>query len=458
MDLIANNNPRGIEKRRLLPALMGLSQLFLNTSLMAQIASFKPGASFLGSMGFTLKSAGSPAEKRKTIISLQWFVVIGTSYLTLFTKEAAIEDPWVLFLVTSLMASILVLHRVPESGFDSRLFNPLLVIWDTVTILFGIGLNRDTPWDWYLLFFLCLFIAGIGESLIKIVSGCLLLSLAFAFMTISQNSSSWSNSELLLRIPFIFGVSILYGYLAEQVKNEKKRADQAVNTETIKRQLVSALAHDIKNPLAVVVGYTEIVADRLAHIPAQDENLAALQRIHGNAERILKLVTGFLDASKAEAGKGAQLRQPVQLNRLIREVAQQQMVGLHQKNINLNLELDTHLPEITGEEAQLDRVLWNLVGNAIKFTPSGGSITISSHTENNHVSVTVKDTGVEIPKEDLPLLFSEFRRLKGAAKIEGTGLGLFIVKTIVEGHGGTVHADSDVERETTFTIRFPARS
>ncbi len=241
---------------------------------------------------------------------------------------------------------------------------------------------------------------------------------------------------------------------------ERKRAEEmervrAQAANRLKAQLVSALAHDIKNPLGVILGYAESIESRLGNRPEAQDNLNALQRIEDNAERIVKLVTGFLDASRVESGKVELARQPVQLNLLVREVCRQQMGDLRSKNLSLRVDLHDPLPDMLGDEAQIDRVLWNLVGNAIKFTPMGGKITVISRVENAHVCVDVKDTGTGIPKDEQPLLFSEFRCLKGSAKVEGTGLGLFIVKTIVEAHGGKVGVESEEGKGATFSVRFP---
>ena len=329
---------------------------------------------------------------------------------------------------------------------------------DTILISAAIRLNRDSPWDLFLIFFFGLFIAATGENLIKIVAGCLLISImAVVINPFSGMNSSLLDPDSLFRIPFLFGVSILYGYLAEQARREKARAQKAEETERLKRQLVSALAHDIKNPLGIIMGYAEVVTSRLREQANGEENLEALQRIQDNAQRIVKLVTGFLDASRVEAGKLEVVQHSVQLNLLIREVGQQQMGDLRQKNLSLSVDLDDNLPEIVGDEAQFDRVLWNLLGNAVKFTPVGGKITMTSRLESDHVCISVKNTGMGIPQDELPLLFSEFRRLKGTGKVDGTGLGLFIVKTIVEAHGGTVNVESKEGEGTTFSIRFPIR-
>lgn len=242
--------------------------------------------------------------------------------------------------------------------------------------------------------------------------------------------------------------------LIEQKEAEKRRAEKAEEINSLKRQLVSALAHDIKSPLGLIMGYAEYLAACLEERPEAKEYLEYLSHIQNNAERIVKLVTGFLDTSKLEAGFSME-RQPIDLNRIIREVGQQQMITLSKKNLELNVDFDDRLPEIMGDAAQLDRALWNLVSNAIKFTPQGGKITVISRKDDNYVCVQVKDTGMGIPQDELPLLFSEFRRLKGSGKVEGTGLGLFIVKMIVEAHGGNVDAVSKEGQGSTFAIRLP---
>lgn len=397
-------------------------------------------------------------DKKKTLLTLQWLIVLASSYLLLFKKGEAVEDPWAFSLIILFLLSILALNRLSRSAFDHRLFAPTLVVVDTILISAAIRLNRDSPWDLFLIFFFGLFIAATGENLVKIVAGCLLISImAVVINPFSGMNSSLLDPDFLFRIPFLFGVSILYGYLAEQARREKARAQKAEETERLKRQLVSALAHDIKNPLGIIMGYAETVTSRLREQANGEENLEALQRVQDNAQRIVKLVTGFLDASRVEAGKLEVVQHPVQLNLLIREVGQQQMGDLRQKNLSLSVDLDDNLPEIVGDEAQFDRVLWNLLGNAVKFTPVGGKITMTSRLESDHVCISVKNTGMGIPQDELPLLFSEFRRLKGTGKVDGTGLGLFIVKTIVEAHGGTVNVESKEGEGTTFSIRLPIR-
>lgn len=245
--------------------------------------------------------------------------------------------------------------------------------------------------------------------------------------------------------------------LAQEKEAERNRAERAEAASRLRRQLVSALAHDIKTLLGVVMISTDSLTFRLKERARAGEEMEFLSHIHDNAQRIVKLVAGFLDAAKIEAGLPI-ARQPVEINRLIREVSQQHRVALREKSLTLRLELDERLPKILGDQPQLERVLWNLIGNAVKFTPLGGEIAVISRLENDQACIEVKDTGVGIPRDELPLLFSEFRRLRGSGNVEGTGLGLFVVKTIVDAHGGKVAAESTEGKGTTFVVRLPTES
>lgn len=186
------------------------------------------------------------------------------------------------------------------------------------------------------------------------------------------------------------------------------------------------------------------------------DRLSSLKRIRENIDRIVQLVTDFLAVSKLETLGLEAARNLVQMNVIAEDVVLQQMVTARDKNLTLRLDLDKDLKLVMGDNNQLQRALWNLVGNAIKFTARGGSITLKSRMVKKDVSIEVTDTGPGIPKEELPRLFSEFKRLKGTANTAGTGLGLFIVKSMVEAHNGSVRVDSDEGVGTTFTILLPA--
>ncbi|MGH7770008.1 MAG: sensor histidine kinase [Candidatus Binatia bacterium] len=405
-------------------------------------------------------SPGRAALNKKQMITvLQWLVTIGASYLMLFNKGVVVGDVRSYSLIALFLIAALVLYRLPETFFHHRYFDVIFLIVDTAFISAAIYQNRGGPWDLFLLYFFVLFLAASGGGQMRVVLGFIVICLVYlGFLLREGKGIAELGSDFFIRIAFLFGISILYGYLSDNATKEKVRAESAEQKERVKMDLVSALAHDIKNPLGVIMNYTDILKDQLDGRGEDRGKVDILDRVQDNAQRIVNLVTGFLEASKAEAGKLEIARGPVAVNHLLHGVARHQESDVAKKNLVLSMELDKNLPELIGDNSQLERVFWNLLGNAIKFTPPGGKITVTSRREDSHVCVSFRDTGIGIPPNELPLLFSQFKRLKGSAKIEGTGLGLFIVKTIVEAHKGTVQVESLDGQGSTFTVRVPIRA
>lgn len=169
------------------------------------------------------QNSGVPSQNtKKTIIAVQWVVVIGVSYFLLFSTAPAVERSWILLLVLVLLTSILTLQHLPQSAFSHPYLPHLLAVVDTILISMGIGFSREQPWDLFLVFSFGLFIVALGESLKQVVMGSLMISILSVFI----RDPSQMDPDLLVRIPFLFGVLILYGALADQVRNEKRKAEQ----------------------------------------------------------------------------------------------------------------------------------------------------------------------------------------------------------------------------------------
>jgi len=409
-------------------------------------------------MDWTLSGRGT-LNKKQMITILQWLVTIGASYLMLFNQGKIVGDARSFALIALFLIAALALYRLPEALFHHRYFDVIFLVVDTAFISAAIYQNRGGPWDLFLLYFFVLFLAAAGGGQMRVVLGFIVICLVYlGFLLREGKGLAELGADFFIRIAFLFGISILYGYLSENATKEKVRAESAETKERVKMDLVSALAHDIKNPLGVIMNYADILKDQLAGRSEDKGKIEILERVQDNAQRIVNLVTGFLEASKAEAGKLEIARGPVSVNRLLDAVARHQESDVAKKNLVISMDLDKNLPELLGDNSQLERVFWNLLGNAIKFTPAGGKITVTSRRDDGHICVSFRDTGIGIPSNELPLLFTQFKRLKGSAKIEGTGLGLFIVKTIVEAHKGTVQVESLDGQGSTFSVRVPIRA
>ena len=223
--------------------------------------------------------------------------------------------------------------------------------------------------------------------------------------------------------------------------------------EQVRADFLSMITHDIKAPLTVILGYTELLTDtdsRSTEMPPD-----VLAHIRESGEKINALVSNFLDVSRIEAGRLVLDRRVMDLRGLVAQAVDQHAWSARRKGLALSIHSGA-LPSIVADESQMERVVGNLIGNAIKYTPEGGAIRVMMGRQNGHVTLAVRDTGRGIPAHELPHLFEKYRRVRDKHRTEGTGLGLFIAKTIVEAHGGQIQVESAPGIGSTFTVLLPA--
>jgi signal transduction histidine kinase len=407
---------------------------------------------------FRLSHPSDPDEasgqrEKSPIIALQWLIAIATSYLILAIHDWNFTDPLIALIILTCLISASALQRIPNELLKNRSTDLALLILDTVLIVAAITSPQQIPWDLLLLFFVCLFMAATGESVLQIGIGCILVSLIFLTLVPSPAADILTvNPNFLIHVPVMFGISIFYGYMANEVKREKRRNERLEESMRLKRQIVSGIAHDIKTPLNIIMGHAKLLAADSGNPTMGRSSRDCIRR---NADDIVKLISDFLLISKVETVQAGSARNFIQMNGIAEEVVGEQKVVAGEKHLRVSLDLDKDLKPVIGDQSQMHRALSNLVSNAIKFTPPGGSITVTSRNGKDNISLQVKDTGSGIAKEELSGLFSEYKRLKSAENTTGTGLGLFIVKSIVDAHNGAVEVMSEVGSGTTFTIKVP---
>lgn len=214
----------------------------------------------------------------------------------------------------------------------------------------------------------------------------------------------------------------------------------------------SMLSHDIRNPLNVIFNYADMIGDEPG-LGAGARQL--LQRIKDNAASTLNLVCNFVELGRIEGGTLTLDRRPLCLATLVREVvARQEALGAA-RGVRLTLSAAQELPHVPADGAYMERVLTNLIGNALKFSPDGATVTVALAHEEPWLAVAVSDTGPGIARDDLGAIFEKYRRGRATASVEGSGLGLFIVKSVVDAHGGTIEVRSEPGHGATFTLRLP---
>jgi two-component system NtrC family sensor kinase len=222
--------------------------------------------------------------------------------------------------------------------------------------------------------------------------------------------------------------------------------------DRIKSDFVTTVSHDLRSPLTAILGYVGLIK-RVGPVNPQQEEF--IKRIEISANAITALITDLLDLGRIEAGFDTQ-KEPVSLARLAKHAADGLSPKAGLKGQKFIANIPDSLPVVLGNTIRLRQMCANLIDNAIKYTPEGGTVTVNLLEADDQEIFTVSDTGIGIPLADQPYIFDKFYRAKGVPEsVQGTGLGLSIVKSIVENHGGRIWVDSKPAQGTTFTVVLP---
>jgi len=237
----------------------------------------------------------------------------------------------------------------------------------------------------------------------------------------------------------------------------------AANTELrrmdeVKSTFVSVAAHELRTPLASIKGFVELLLEE-DHEPLTDGQREYLEAVQRGAQRLLNITNNLLDVTRIEAGRIELLLQPTDLLALVESVAAELKPLLEAKAHHLTLRTSPNLPLALCDETRAIQILGNLLNNACKYTPEAGliTLTLAPAGEVGFLQVTVADNGVGIPLEDQPNLFSPFFRAENvnSTGARGTGLGLYIIRSLVELHGGRIWFESKLNQGSTFHVTFP---
>jgi PAS domain S-box-containing protein len=223
--------------------------------------------------------------------------------------------------------------------------------------------------------------------------------------------------------------------------------------ERERKNILSMFAHDMKNPVVTAGGYlSRLLSGKAGELTAKQKSY--LETVRDELYRVSDLLADFLEFSRIEAKALTPFLRPCDIHRNINSAVEAARMAGEKKGVTVTVEItEKKLPTILADPAMMDRVVANLLDNAIKYTGSGGTITIGVSEADNDILISVTDTGRGIPKEQLPYIFDAFYRISQDAK--GFGLGLFIVKSIVEAHGGRIWAESTFGKGSAFHILLP---
>jgi signal transduction histidine kinase len=285
----------------------------------------------------------------------------------------------------------------------------------------------------------------------ELVAPLLLGARAIGMISVSRaEANAFSEAEREL-------VTLLGRLVATAVQNirayeaERRTVEELRRLSALRADFVSLVSHELRSPMASVIGSARTLQSRWREL-SPDQRQAFLGVIADETSRLATLIGDVLDTSRIEAGTFAYAFDDVDLGALVRETVAS--LGIAQDEVRLQAAVRDPMPRVRGDAERLRQVLMNLIENAAKYSPAGEEVRVDAYALDHRVVVQVADRGPGIAREDQRLIFEKFGRV-GGASLPGTGLGLFIARSIAEAHGGTLDVRSAAGRGATFTLELP---
>jgi signal transduction histidine kinase len=303
------------------------------------------------------------------------------------------------------------------------------------------------------------------ESLLA-VAGVLLMYFVASALTKGQRSAIFNDFYFLS----LTGVIVVTGnyffnrlrlreftlsYELDKSRQELQNSNQKLlELDQIKSRFFANISHELRTPLTLLIAPLESLLHRF-NLDEQTKEL--LSTMHSNGMRLLKLINDLLDLVRLESGRMEVKREPVQIAEFVRGLASAARQVADDKRLRLETQVDATLGSVLVDRDKLEKIVLNLVFNALKFTPSGGRVELRAKRQNQDLAVIVADTGMGISEKNLPHVFDRFWQADGSSKrkYQGVGIGLALVKELVEIQDGTVTVQSEVGKGTTFVVQLP---
>jgi len=298
--------------------------------------------------------------------------------------------------------------------------------------------------------------------------GGLITSLSITALYIPITVMRWQgfspdDFDKLLEILLFNIVAPGLGFLSDRRKTEEKARieaehiarEQAESADRIKSDFLSIVSHELRTPLVSIIGFNDLLLDGVAG-KLSEEQVDALKKIDNNSKKLLELINAILEFSRLEA-ESVEIKE-IKVSDLLKEIESETKSLISESGLNFVWNIVPDLPLHRTNPAKLKVVLKNLISNAVKFTEKG-SVTVEAHRQDGGIEISVEDTGIGIAPEALPIIFEPFRQIENplTRRHGGVGMGLYIVKKLVEILGGTIQVESEVGRGSTFRVWIPTR-
>ncbi len=310
--------------------------------------------------------------------------------------------------------------------------------------------------------------------IVKWSASVVLVALAFAFLVglvlffflmrklkvLSRSMQKFKENDLQDTLPVsqagkkshdeIDAMAVTFEHMAQRLHSQMLRLQE---TDTLRRELVANVSHDLRTPLSSLGGYLETLLLKSDDL-SNEEKQSYIKIAHENSERLSSLVEELFELAKLDANEVTPHEESFSLAELVFDVSSKFHLRTKEKNIHFDVQIDDNLSYVSADVGMIERVLDNLIDNSLKHTPENGTVSIHLSSDQGEVRISVSDTGYGIAEDELPHIFKRFYRKSGASNEDssrpGLGLGLAIASRIVELHGGNLSVDSVLHQGTTF--------
>ncbi|NIO11967.1 MAG: GHKL domain-containing protein [Deltaproteobacteria bacterium] len=390
------------------------------------------------------------APKKTTVIRLRWPVVIICSYLLANAPGEWLPTGYYHVFLVFYILSNCSLYFVPERYFDSIFFYIPLVIFDTFVLTSSLMVSGQAGTMFYLSYFLIIVLCTIWQDIRGSIGIAVLISILYGLLL--YRTTGFHDPGVYVRFTFLFVVSIFYGYFthvlrAEKVQNEEAEAARLRSITS----LAAGVAHEVKNPLAILLQGVDYLNKKLG---TEDKNLAlVLKNMHEAVTRADSIVRGLMDFSTLKQLKML----PENLNSIIEDSLMLVKNHLDRNQIEVVRELKGEIPRTSLDRNRIEQVFINLFMNAVEAMPNGGTLWVSTHIENHQkdrevLVAKVENSGDNIRRDVLRHIFEPFVTTKRG--IGGTGLGLSVVKNIIDMHHGRIQVSNRERGGVCVTLGF----
>ncbi|MEO1518049.1 MAG: HAMP domain-containing sensor histidine kinase [Bacteroidota bacterium] len=299
------------------------------------------------------------------------------------------------------------------------------------------------------------FIALAGALLIGLIA---LWFLTRNLRTIIETVRRFKEGDYQARIATAAGqgeLSVLSDTFNDMADTIVDNIDKIKAVEKLRQELIANVSHDLRTPLAIMQGYIETLLLKEGNV-SEEERRKYLEIVLSSSERLSRLIAQLFEYSKLEARQIEPSKEPFFLSELVQDVFQKYQILAKEKQIDLHLDMEPKLPMVFADLGLVERVIQNLVDNALKFTPEGGRVTLELQAHDKEIEVRIADTGPGIAEDQQSAIFERYRQAAPEAKKKGVGLGLAIAQKILELHNGRIEVKSKLNEGTVFFFQLPA--